>query len=220
MEPALAVLGIQGVLGAYDNIRNHEFREGLPHRLSQGSELVLHAARGGFFLVLFPTMAWLEWRGWCAWLLGGVILAEIGVTCWDFVEEDGTRRLSANERILHTVLTLNYGALLALLLPELVRWSDAPAGLAFVDRGIWSWLMTIYALGVLVFGVRELRSGLRMRSGVSSPILASPHAIALGSALPEALRRFHEGAGPRRAVGSSAEAAPPPKSRRLRRTNR
>ncbi|WP_338664819.1 DUF4166 domain-containing protein [Pararoseomonas sp. SCSIO 73927] len=203
IEAALAVLGIQGVLGAYDNIRNHEFREGLPHRSSQGSELVLHAAREGFYLVLFPTMAWLEWRGWCAWLLGAVILAEIGVTCRDFVEEDRTRRLSANERVLHTVLTLNYGAFLALFLPELVQWSVAPAGLAFVDRGIWSWLMTVYALGVLVFGIRELRAGLRMRRGAGSPIPAPPHLIALGPALPDALRRLHEGPGPRRATGSA-----------------
>ena len=203
MEAALAVLGIQGVLGAYDNIRNHEFREGLPHRSSQGSELLLHAAREGFYLVLFPTMAWLEWRGWCAWLLGAVILAEIGVTCWDFVEEDRTRRLSANERVLHTVLTLNYGAFLALLLPELVRWSAAPAGLAIVDRGIWSWLMTVYAVGVLVFGIRELRSGLRMRRGARSSIPAPPHVIALGPALSDALRRFYEGAGTRRATGSA-----------------
>jgi len=118
MEAALAILEIQGVLGAYDNFRNHAFHEGLPHKSQQRFELLLHAAREAFYLVLFPTMAWMEWRGWLAYLLGAIILGEIGITCWDFVEEDRTRKLSANERILHTVLALNYGAFLALSRPS------------------------------------------------------------------------------------------------------
>jgi hypothetical protein len=51
MEAALAVLGIQGLLGAYDNFRNHEFREGLPHKSHQRLELILHSAREAFYLI-------------------------------------------------------------------------------------------------------------------------------------------------------------------------
>jgi hypothetical protein len=204
MEAALAVLGIQGVLGAYDNFRNHEFHEGLPHKSHQRFELLLHAAREAFYLVLFPTMAWMEWRGWLAYVFGTVIVGEIVITCWDFVEEDRTRKLSANERVLHTILTLNYGAFLALLAPVLVVWAGRPTELAFVDRGFWSWLMTIYSLGVLIFAIRELSSGLAMLRQSRSAALDSPHARALdvaGVHLPGVLRGFYDGSGIRTAQG-------------------
>lgn len=207
MEAALAVLGVQGVLGAYDNFRNHEFHEGLPHKSHQRFELLLHAAREAFYLILFPTMAWMEWRGWLAYLLGAIILGEIVVTCWDFVEEDRTRKLSANERVLHTVLTLNYGAFLALLAPELLRWAASPTELAFVDRGFWSWLMTVYSLGVLVFGIRELVSGVAMWRQTQTGPLSSPHSRALitaGAHLPPPLRDFHKGGGIRTAQGTAS----------------
>jgi hypothetical protein len=203
MEAALAILGVQGVLGAWDNVRNHEFREALPHRMSQGAELALHAAREGFYLVLFPTMAWLEWRGWLAWVLIAIIAAEVVVTCWDFVEEDRTRRLTAEERVLHTVLTLNYGAFLGLFIPVAVSWSTMPAGIGLVDRGAWSWLMTVYSLGVLVFGLRELIAGFRMRRQSRAEAGDPPHLEALGARLPPALRRFHGGCGLRTAVGTA-----------------
>lgn len=202
MEAALAVLGMQGVLGAWDNVRNHEFREALPHRTSQRGELALHAAREAFYLVLFPTMAWLEWRGWLAWVLIAIIAAEVVVTCWDFVEEDRTRRLSAEERVLHTVLTLNYGAFLGLFVPVAVGWSALPPEFAVVDRGAWSWLMTVYSLGVLVFGARELLSGLRMRRQTRITSSGPPHLRALGAALPLGIRQFHAGNGPRTASGT------------------
>jgi hypothetical protein len=206
MGAALAVLGIQGVLGAYDNFRNHEFREGLPHKSRQRFELLLHAAREGLYLILFPTMAWMEWRGWLAYLFSSIIVIEVVITCWDFVEEDRTRTLGANERILHTILTLNYGIFLALLAPVLIDWSDKPTELAFVDRGFWSWLMTIYSLGVLVFGIRELSSGLSMWRQSQKATLRSPHSRVLGTDavhLPLQLRDFHEGRGTRTAEGSA-----------------
>jgi len=204
VEAALAVLGIQGLLGAYDNFRNHEFREGLPHKSHQRFELILHSAREAFYLILFPTMAWLEWRGWLTYLFAAIIVGEIVITCWDFVEEDRTRLLSANERVLHTILTLNYGAFLALLAPVLIDWANHPTGLGFVNRGFWSWLMTVYSLGVLVFGIREFSSGLTMWRQSQRSSTTSPHTRALGNAsgqLTLPLRNFYEGNGVRTAEG-------------------
>jgi hypothetical protein len=204
MNAALAFLGIQGVLGAYDNFRNHEFREGLPHRSRQRSELLLHGAREGCYLIVFPTMAWFEWRGWLSFLLAAIIVGEIVITCWDFVEEDRTRKLSANERVLHTVLTLNYGIFLALLAPEMLAWSHQPAAIVVVDRGVWSWLMTVYSLGVLVFGIREVSSGLAMRKQSRTGPLPALHNRIRDlplHALPAPLRDFYCGAGIRTAAG-------------------
>lgn len=203
MEWALAVLGIQGGLGAYDNFRNHEFQAGLPHRQSQWRELLLHSAREGLYCVLFPTMAWLEWRGWFAGVLAAIIVAELMVTCWDFVEEDRTRKLSANERVLHTLLTLNYGAFLALFVPVLLQWSSQPTALAVVYRGPWSWLMSIYSVGVLVFGLRELLAGLKhLRQRRGAACEHSVHQLALGpsfTALPAAIRAIYS-TGPARVL--------------------
>ena len=52
----------------------------------------------------------------------------------DFVEEDLSRKLPASERINHTLLALNYGAILVLLLPVLVGWAAQPT--AIVRRPI------------------------------------------------------------------------------------
>ena len=204
ITPALAVLSIQGVLGAYDNFRNHEFREGLPLRSRQRGELALHAAREAAYCILFPTMAWLEWHGWLAWLFAAIIIGEVGITCWDFVEEDRTRKLSVNERVLHTILTLSYGAFLALLFPELIFWAQKPVGLAVVDRGVWSWLMSIYSLGVLVFGIREASAAIKLRKQATTPAATTPHrACTDGLNVAPALGALHSEARLRRAQGTA-----------------
>jgi uncharacterized protein (TIGR01777 family) len=81
---------------------------------------------------------------------------EIGLTLWDFVIEDRTRDLPASERITHTLLALNYGAILAMLLPVIAAWATRPSGAGFVDHGPWSWLMTFYAMGVNMWTLRDL----------------------------------------------------------------
>jgi uncharacterized protein (TIGR01777 family) len=75
---------------------------------------------------------------------------------WDFVEEDRTRRLTGSERVLHTLLTLNYGVVLAGLAPWLISLASAPNALLTAYRGIWSWLCLIASLGVIVSGLRDL----------------------------------------------------------------
>ena len=125
------------------------------------------------------------------------------MTCWDFVEEDRTRRLSAEERVLHTLLTLNHGIFLGLLLPVLLDWAAQPAGVVPVWRGAWTWLMGVYSLGVVGFGLRELLAGLAMRRDARLPLGEAPHLRALGAALPAGLRAFHAGEGVRQASGSA-----------------
>ena len=58
-----------------------------------------------------------------AWLLLGLLLAEICITLWDFIEEDKIRRLPAGERAMHAVMGIVYGAFLAFLIPEMMAWS-------------------------------------------------------------------------------------------------
>ena len=62
-------------------------------------------------------------------LIIAVLVAEIVITLMDFVEEDMSRKLPASERINHTLLAINYGAILVLLLPVLIAWAAQPTGI-------------------------------------------------------------------------------------------
>ena len=117
------LVALQLAMGAFDIVYHHELMERLPWRRSQGHELALHGVRDGLYAVLFVMLGWFEVHGIWAVLLIAVLVAEIVITLMDFVEEDLTRKLPASERIAHTLMALNYGAIVVLLLPILVGWA-------------------------------------------------------------------------------------------------
>ena len=161
MNAAILFLLAQGALGAFDTLWYHEYKLRLPHTHTAKAELRLHAARDFAYAIIFASLAWLEWRGALAWLLLGILVFEIVVTLWDFVEEDRTRTLQPGERITHAIMGILYGAFLYTLVPELWHWSGLPSGVQIVDRGIFSWTLTAFALGVAGSGIRDLRAGSR-----------------------------------------------------------
>jgi len=156
MTIILWILAGQGLLGALDVLINHEWRERLPHRPGAALEEAIHGARELLYALVFAGLAWFEWRGAFALLFAGVLLAEVALTAWDFVEEDRTRRLSATERVMHLALSMGGGAYCALLVPMLWRWHGEATALQFVDYGVVSWLLSIMAAGVLAWGVRDV----------------------------------------------------------------
>jgi uncharacterized protein (TIGR01777 family) len=103
---------------------------------------------------------------------------EVVLTLWDFVEEDRTRRLSALERVTHGLLTLNYGAVLGLLLWQMAGWAARPTRFAAVDHGWLAWLMLAYAVGVAVWAVRDLLAAraLDRPAWRTAPIVPQPNA--------------------------------------------
>lgn len=163
MSGVLIVLILQGVLGGFDSLVIHEIKEKLPQRIRAVTELRLHAAREFLYAIVFAGLAWFEWRGFYAWILGGVLILETAITAWDFVEEDLSRRLSALERVTHLFLSIGYGVVLALLAPVLVAWAQHDSRLVFVDHGPASWVLSFYALGVLAWCVRNLSAAARLR---------------------------------------------------------
>ena len=168
MTPILWILAAQGVLGALDVLINHEWREGLPHRPGAALEEAIHGARELLYALVFAGLAWFEWRGAFALVFAGVLLAEVALTAWDFVEEDRTRRLSATERLMHLALSMGGGAYCALLVPVLWRWHGEATALHFVNYGAVSWLLSIMAAGVLAWGVRDVAASRAMttREGI------------------------------------------------------
>lgn len=171
MKTALLLLLFQGLLGAFDTLWYHEFHQRLAAKETARKELALHAARDFAYAILFGSLAWCQWEGLLAWVLGGLLLLEICITLQDFVEEDLSRKLPAGERIMHTIMAIIYGAFLANLLPQMHTWSLRPTGFVPADYGVISWLMSLFAVGVFLSGIRDLIACIRL--GPRQPLKVS-----------------------------------------------
>ncbi len=183
-----ALVALQIAMGAFDTLYHHEFTERLAWRPNAGQELALHAVRNGFYGAIFLTLAWCEPHGLLAAALLVALVIEIGITLWDFVEEDLTRRLPATERVTHTLLALNYGAILSLLIPILWGWAHMQTGWTAVSHGYGSFLLSAAALGVSLFGIRDWFAMRRAAAFVTTP------AASLADALPDHQRILITGA--------------------------
>jgi hypothetical protein len=155
------LISLQIFMGAFDTLVHHEGSERLAWRPSQKTELRLHGVRNFFYAVIFLCFGWFEPHGGFAIVLAVILAAEVLITLWDFVEEDLTRKLPWTERINHTLLALNYGAILALFVPVLWTWALLPSALVPVSYGWLSVLATVSSLGVGVFSVRDLLAAAR-----------------------------------------------------------
>ena len=174
----IALLLLQIALGGFDTLYHHELTQRLAWKPGQATELRLHGVRNLIYGLLFLGLGWTEPHGIAAVVLIAALAIETGITLWDFVEEDRVRALPASERVTHTLLTLNYGVLLALLLPVLLGWAVLPAAILVQGHGFVSLLLTIAALGVAAFGIRDLFAAARNARLIDSP------AAELADALP------------------------------------
>lgn len=162
MSVAYMLITLQALLGAVDSLWHHEITERLVTRRSAAPELSLHAAREVLYAFVFLALAWLKWHGIWSALIAAVLLVEVMLTLMDFVVEDRTRRLSACERVLHTLLAINYGALLAVLAPALLTWWYLPSELVPVSHP-FSWVFTLFGAGALIWSLRNAVAALRLR---------------------------------------------------------
>jgi uncharacterized protein len=179
MTILFSLIVAQAILGGFDNLWHHEITERLPSRRSAAPELALHAAREFLYAFLFFAIAWYEWRGAWAVLIGAVFAVEIIITLADFIVEDQTRHLPKLERVLHTILAMNVGAILIVLAPLLHAWWSASRAVQPVSYGAISWVFTAFAVGVLAWSVRNALAVLthtRPQEWVRDPIktLATP----------------------------------------------
>jgi hypothetical protein len=173
MTVALWLLGLQGVIGAFDTIYYHEWRARLPARgRVAASELKLHAARDFLYAVLFATLPGIAWQGTCVFALAGVFVAEIVLTLTDFVVEIAVRRslgdVYAGERVTHAVMGILYGATVANLIPVLLRWWGRPTGFVVESAEIpdlLRWGLFVMAAGVSLSGLRDLYAALALPYG-------------------------------------------------------
>ena len=171
------LIAIQIVMAAFDTIYHHELTEKLAWRPSQRHELKLHAARSFLYVLLFCVLGFFEVHGLFAMLIMAVLLVEVFITLADFVEEDMSRKLPATERVNHTLLAINYGAILILAVPVLASWAGERTAVHLMTHGYWSALTAFAAVGAVIFGLRDLAASLR-------PEPASAPAEDLVAALP------------------------------------
>ena len=159
--PALLVL--QGVLGALDTLVNHELIEALPRRREARSELPLHSAREAVYAALFLGVGWFAWLGAFAAVIAVLLVAEVAITISDELVENRIRVLPQNERALHVLLTLNFGAIIALSVPMLADWGAHPTELAPAHHGWMSWALTVFGVSAAAWSVRDAVASFRLR---------------------------------------------------------
>jgi uncharacterized protein len=179
MTLLFTLIVVQGLLGGFDNLWHHEITERLPHKRAAARELALHAAREFLYAYLFFALAWYEWRGAWAALVAIVFAVEVVITLADFIVEDQTRHLPKLERVLHTLLAMNVGAVLIILAPILIQWWSAPTAIRPVAHGAISWVFTVFSAGVLAWSLRNAVAVLHHRrppEWVRNPlkVLATP----------------------------------------------
>jgi len=175
MTWVFSLITMQGLLGGLDNLWHHEITERLASRRTASRELSLHAAREFIYSFVFLGLAWFRWQGVWAWWLAAVLAAEVVITLADFVVEDRTRRLPPLERILHTVLAMNFGAVLTALWPVLQQWGARPTAVVYAPNGSFSWVLSVFGVGVFAWSVRNTAAVFSLRrppEWVRNPIAA------------------------------------------------
>jgi hypothetical protein len=163
MKTALWLLGTLGLLGAFDTIYFHEIRGQLPaHLPGLRAELKLHAGRSFIYVAVFGTLPWFAWRGAWAFVLGALLLIEIGITLADFIVEDQVRKpfggLRPGERTTHTIMAIVYGAMMAHLIPVVVGWGRSGTDLHLEPANVplaYRLVLTALAAGTLASAMRD-----------------------------------------------------------------
>jgi hypothetical protein len=161
MRTAIWLLLLQASLGTFDTLYYHEYRLKLAHGAHTQVELRLHASRDFAYAIIIGSLGFLTWNGAFAWILLGLLLGEICITLWDFIEEDKIRRLPAGERATHAVMGIVYGAFLAFLIPQMILWSKLATGFGPSNHGFPAWMLLGLAAGVFASGIRDLMASAR-----------------------------------------------------------
>ncbi|WP_419688375.1 TIGR01777 family oxidoreductase [Burkholderia theae] len=173
---ALNLLIVQGAMGAFDTLYHHELTQDLPHSPRARLELAIHAVRSVLYGLVFASIANVAFHG--AWVaaIAAVVLVEVVLTLWDFVVEDQSRKLPATERVLHTLLAVNGGALFGMLAMQWAVWAHEPTGLHAIDLGWRGWLLSLFAVGVTVSGLRDGMAACRIarRVPAANPFAGQP----------------------------------------------
>lgn len=166
------LLFLQAVLGLIDVIVHHELLCHLAFRISARRELRLHGVRNLCYALVYLLIACSMPEGIWAWFVLALLLGEVFITFWDWYEEDHSRVLPPTERALHGLLTVNFGVLMCLLVPIVWGWAQQPTAIDWISYGVWTVLFVAAAVGVALFGIKDLVAARRLDRWALKPTLA------------------------------------------------
>ena len=157
-----------GFLGAFDIWRYHTNTHRLRELPSARVELISHSLRGPTYAILFLVIPNLAMHGaWFAALLA-LLAFDVAVSIFDFSVEKKSRApvggLPTGEYLLHSVIAILFGALLAFVWIDGRPWLDEPTALV-VEPAVPDparLLLAVMAVGVLTSGVQDAIAVVRL----------------------------------------------------------
>jgi hypothetical protein len=167
--PTWLLFGL-GVLGATDIWLFHKRAHDLHSHVPARAELVTHFLRGPTYCVLFLLVPNFTFHG--AALLGllALLAFDLGISIADFWLEPESRKqkggLPRGEYLLHVLMAMLYGALVAAVCYESALDLAAPAELRWVEQGAglpMRAVLAVMAAGVLWSGIADLGAVRRLR---------------------------------------------------------
>jgi hypothetical protein len=171
MDVATWILLALALLGGTDVALYHVVSHGLRQHPGARGELVFHALRGPTYALLFLAVPNLRLDG--AWFAALLLLlgCDLAISVGDFLVERDSRRdlggLPSGEYLLHVLMAILFGALVASILILEGHRLDAPSAMAWEPAPVPAavrLLLAIAASGVLISGFLDLRALSRPRS--------------------------------------------------------
>ena len=170
MQTATYLLLILGFLGAADIALYHSISHGIRSHAESRHELVVHSLRGPTYFALFLLVPNVAMRGAWFWALIALFVVDLGISIWDFLIEKKSRRqlggLPSGEYVLHIVMAMVFGALVASVFFGAGDWATQPTRLAFEPVAVPTLLryaLGVMALGVLLSGFQDALAAVRLR---------------------------------------------------------
>lgn len=163
MAAWLYALIAHGILAALDVVINHELVARLRSHPELWLEVRLHSFRELVFALVFGCLAWFEPHGLWAFALIALVFSEVLVSLVDTVLELDVRVLPRSERVLHVLLFINLGVIVALLSGDVGGWLAQPTALVPAERGLLGWILSLQAVGALGWAIRDALSQRRLK---------------------------------------------------------
>ncbi len=170
MDVASWLLFAMGFLGASDILFYHTLAHRIRSHGPSRRELACHSWRGPMYFLLFLLIPNFALQGLWYWGLVLLLALDLGISIWDFSLERESRRdlggLPTGEYLLHVLLAVLYGALVAAVLLRDWDRHSLPSRVAYEPAAV-PWLlratMAVMAVVNLASGILDGLAARRLR---------------------------------------------------------
>lgn len=163
------ILFALGLLGALDIAMYHSAAHGIRSHPDSRAELITHSLRGPTYATLFIIVPNFAMHGVFFWLLIALYAVDVIISIVDFALERESREflggLPSGEYVLHTLIAMLFGALVATSFFEAGNWAFEPTAIFYAPADV-PWVlrlvMAIMAAVVLYSGLQDLMAAIRL----------------------------------------------------------